>query len=241
MTAVRAEAITFAGPPHNTAAVVSLGPLEDTVVPVTLKIAGEPAVFRSYIRPFGPDKSEIRLRLPRETPPGTYHGVATLGGKPRPIVVEVEPVVRIRVQPKQTSLSVDAGSKKDFGITIVNGGNVPFDVPKVAAFDLDDAEGQDRALGRALRATLPQGERRVDRFFEEIRAAHGGEARVAVRSGVGRLEPGASAELSCLLEVPATVQAGRSYLGAWPLGNASHVIVVLVTKGATPNGGRKSA
>jgi hypothetical protein len=159
-----------------------------------------------------------------------------------PVEAHVEAVPRIRVQPRQTSLSTDAGARAEFGFMVMNSGNVPFELPKSVQFDLDDADGQDRALGRALRATLPSGEKRVDRFFEELRSAHGGEARVTVRSGSGTLAPGAAIEVSALLEVPGTVQSGRSYVAVWPLGNTGHVIEVQVNKGpTTPNGGRKPA
>lgn len=241
MSAVRAgEAITLSGPPRSMSAVVRLDPPGEGVVPVTMKLAGGAGIFRAHVRPFGHGTSEIRLRLPRETPPGTYNGEGPFGGEQRGIVVEVEPDVRVRVHPKRTALSVEAGSRAPFEITIVNTGNVPIELPTNAVFDLDDAEGQDRALGRALRATLPDGERRVDRFFEEIRATHGGEARVTIQSGAGPLAPGETRELSCVLDVPATVQAGQSYLGAWPLGNGGHVLLVEVTKGAPPTTGRKT-
>lgn len=233
-TTRRAEELTLSGPPRRTTAVVRLDARATARLPVTLKLAGQPAVFSAWVKPFGEGTSEIRLQLPRETPPGSYTGEAAIGGKPCPIMIEVEPVRRLRLHPKQTLLSVEAGSQAEFRVTLVNRGNVPVDIPKAGVFDLDDDERQDRALGRTLRATLHEGERRVDRFFEEIRESHGGEARVAVRTGPGRLDPGESCELTCLLDVPVTVQAGRSYLGAWPIANASHVIVVEVTKGSPP-------
>jgi len=151
--------ITLSGPPRNASAIVPLDAPGRVVVPIRIALAGQPAIYRAHVRPFGHGTSEIRLRLPDETPPGTYTGQGPLGGRQRGIVVEIEPVLRLRVQPKRTSLAVEAGSRTGFGITIVNGGNVPFDVPRVSVFDFDDAEGQDRALGRALRATLAEGER----------------------------------------------------------------------------------
>jgi len=234
-TVPRADELTLSGPPRNATAVVRIDARANTRLPVTLTLAGQPAVFSAWVKPFGEGTSEIRLQLPRETPPGSYAGEVPIGGQPRPIVIEVEPVMRLRLHPKQTVISVEAGSRAEFRVTLVNRGNVPVDIPKADAFDLDDSDGQDRALGRTLRATLQEGERRVDRFFEEIRECHGGEARVAVRAGAGRLDPGASCTLTCLLDVPVTVQAGRSYLGAWPIANTSHVIVVEVTKGPPPH------
>jgi hypothetical protein len=240
MTTARAarEAIALSGPPREVMAVVPLGMAGKAVVPLRLMLGGEPAIFRAHVRPFGQGASEIRLRLPEETPPGTYRGAGSFEGEERDVVVEVEPVLRLRVRPGRTALAGAAGATVPFSITVVNAGNVPIEVPKAAQFDLDDDEGQDLALGRTLRATLAEGERRVDRFFEEIRAQHGGEARVRVREGAGPLAAGVMRRLACELEIPATARAGRSYLGAWRLANAGHAIAVEVTKGGAPRFGR---
>jgi hypothetical protein len=117
----------------------------------------------------------------------------------------------------------------------MNSGNVPFDVPKSDVFDLDDAVGQERALGKTLRAPLAKGERRVDLLFDELAVNHGGEAHVAVRSGAGRLAPGESRQLTCLLDVPATAKEGRSYTGPWRLGNTAHVIVADIMTSTRPS------
>jgi hypothetical protein len=61
-----------------------------------------------------------------------------------------------------------------------------------------------------------------------------------VRAGSGRLEPGESRELSCLLEVPAAAQPGRAYRGSWPLGNSGHQVHIDITKGATSNGRKRA-
>jgi hypothetical protein len=224
--------ITLAGRPRKVSAVVRLDPSCDRVVPVAIKLADTPSIFRASVRHFGAGTSEVRLRLPGETPPGRYGGEGQFAGERRALLVEVEPAVRIRVSPKQTVLTVDGGSTAEFALTVVNAGNVPLDVPKAAVFDLDDADAQDRALGRAMRAKLPEGERLVDRFFDEIRESHGGEAHLAVLEGSGRLEPGDTRTLRCQLVIPASAQAGRSYLGAWQLGNVSHLVGVVVKKSA---------
>jgi len=105
-------------------------------------------------------------------------------------------------------------------------------VKRAIELDLEDGEGQDRALGRALRAELGEGETRVDRFFEELREGYGGVARLAVTHGDAVLEPGRSCELVALLDLPVTVQARHSYSGTWQIGDVAHLIDVEVTKGA---------
>lgn len=239
MTAPRTPAsITIAGPPGKMAVVVPLDASGDTVVPISVSVGGRPTIYRAVVKPFGSDQSEIRLRLPADTPPGTYTGEGTIGGKPRGVVVEVEPVMKVRTQPRQTVLAVAPSARVDFRVTVQNAGNVAIDIPKVDTFDLDDGEGQDRALGRALRASGTDGTRGVDRFFDELRQSHGGEARVLLKDGAGRLAPGETRPLACVLEVPATVQEGRTYVGAWTLGNGAHVIVCEITTNGRLRNGR---
>lgn len=235
------DEITLSGPPRSMTGVYPFEVSGSTVVPISLSVGGESTIYRAVVRA---ERNEIRLRLPGETAPGSYTGEATIEGKACRVVAHVEPIVRIRVQPRQTSVTAAPTAQVEFCCSVMNEGNVPFAVPKADVFDLDDAAGQDKALGRTLRAPLTGGERRIDRFFDELRDSHGGEARVAVRNGAGPLEPGESRELACVLTVPATAQAGRSYVGSWPLGNAAHVIVAEIltgTTGARPDNGRAKA
>ena len=239
MSATRREGeIVLSGPPRNATAVVPLDIPSEKVVPISISVADEATIYRAIVRPFGGGRSEIRLRLPGDTPPGLYRGEGSLGGKPRGIVIEVEADLRLRVQPRQTILSAPAGSSVEFSLNVLNGGNVPYEVPKTDTFDFDDDTGQDLALGRSLRAPLSQGERRVDRFFEELRDSHGGQGRVMVKYGAGPLEPGDARELTCVLEVPAEAREGRTYLGAWQLGNSAHLIVASIIGGGRTTNGR---
>jgi hypothetical protein len=230
-SATKVEAITLRGPPHRLSAVVRLQTSSREILPITLKLPGGSAVFRARMAPFGRDTAEIRLRLPRETPPGTYGGLAVIGKENREVVVEVEPVVRTRVHPRQTTLATDPGSRAEFSVTVLNAGNVLLEIPRTAQFDLEDDDGQDRSLGRALRADLKKDETRMDRFFDEVREAHGGEARLTVVQGAGYVDPGQSCQLSAQLDVPVMVKAGRTYTGGWEIGDASHPIVIEATKG----------
>jgi hypothetical protein len=223
--------IVLVGPPRGASAIVR-ETAGQRVVLITLLLSERPTVHSAYLRPFGRDTSQIRLRLPRDTPPGTYRGQAPLGGEQREVMVVVEPVLHVQLQPGSSAFTTGAGSSVVFAIGVTNAGNVAFDVPKSVAFDLDDSGDQERALGRTLRSGLEPGERRVDRLFEELRTGHGGEARVSLAAGAGPLAPGESRELKCVLEIPAAVQAGRTYEGAWQLADAAHAVVITVQNGA---------
>ncbi len=227
----KAGAIVLRGPPRRLSAVVKLETSSREILPITLKLPGGSAVFRARMAPFGGDTTELRLGLPRQTPPGTYGGLAVIGEENREIVVEVEPVEHTRVHPQETTITAAPGSREEFSVTVLNGGNVSLQIPRTSEFDLEDDDGQDRALGRALRAELKKDETRMDRFFEEVREAHGGEARVTVGEGAGEVKPGQSCELRVQLDVPVTVKVGRTYMGDWEIGDASHPIVNDAIKG----------
>lgn len=168
----------------------------------------------------------MRLKLPSDTPPGTYHGRATVGELAVSLVVHVAPCSRISVTPPVTSVSGHAGERVTFEITVSNDGNTPIVLPTGAALDLDDDREQTLALGRALRAKLGKGERRVDRFFEELRSGHGGEGQVTVLGGAGPLKEGASRTLRCHLAIPESVKPGRTYSGGWEISQAGHLLIV---------------
>jgi hypothetical protein len=227
------DEILLLGPPRSVSGLVPMDVSKSSLIPVSISIGKESTVYRGTLRA-GVGGGEIRLQLPPGTPPGVYPGETTLDGKARRLRVQVEPVMRINVQPKQTTLSTGASSSVEFAVTVVNDGNVPFEIPKADVFDLDDGVAQERALGRTLRARLAQGEHRIDRYFDELKDGHGGEAHVAVRRGAGPLSPGETRELACLLDVPPTAKVGRSYAGPWRLGDTAHVIVADIKAGAPP-------
>ncbi|MEP7000983.1 MAG: hypothetical protein ABI969_10935 [bacterium] len=237
----RVNEIALSGAPRNVTGMVPYSVARSAIVPMSINVRGESTVYRAVVRPIGTATSEIRLRLPVDTPPGIYTGESMIDGEPRRVMVKVDAVLRISVVPKQTRVTTAAKSTVEFGLTVMNGGNVAFDVPKSDAFDLDDAVGQERALGKTLRAPLAPGEHRIDRFFDELRESHGGEAQVSVRSGAGPLQPGESRELSCTLAVPATAREGRSYSGPWTLGNTAHVIVADIKTSGRPRNGTPKA
>ncbi len=239
MNAVRrGDEITLAGPPRNLTAIVSMDVARSTVVPISVTRAGQATIYRAVVRPIGIGNAELRLRLPDDFSPATYRGEATLYGKPRAVIIEVQTVTRIRIDPRQTVVTAEPSSSTPFAVTVTNGGNVPFLIPKSDTLDLDDAAGQDRALGRTLRALLEKDERRVDRLFEELRQTHGGEGRITVRSGAGPLPPGESRIVSCVLDVPESAQPGRAYVGAWQLGSVSHLIVADIMVSERPTKAR---
>ncbi len=234
MSARTGDEVLLLGPPRNLSGRVAYPVAKSQVAPVSISVGDATTVYRATLRPAGPGTSELRLRLPGDTAPGTYTGEATLGGKPRRVRVQVEPLMRLTIEPRQTIISVSAGRPAEFSLFVTNDGNVPFEIPKGDTFDLDDGVAQERALGRTLRAKLSEGEHPIDRLFDELREAHGGEGAVSVRDGAGVIDPGESRQLACVLTVPESATPGRLYEGTWQLGTSAHFIVAEVQSSERP-------
>lgn len=230
----------LSGSPGNARAIIPIDAQDITGATVRLDVGGDAQLHRAVVRPVGPGSSQLTLQLPRQTPPGEYRGHLKLGDAAHTVVVRVAAKPRTRLTPKQSLLSVEPGSRVEFDLVVANDGNVGVTIPKNEAFDLHDPVGQDRALGLTLRADLGEGERRVDRWFEELRRMHGGEARITVLEGAGGLEPGESRTVRCRLEVPMTMEPGQHYSGSWPIGSTSHVVAVEVVQPSPRNGGQRN-
>lgn len=157
--------------------------------------------------------TRLRLRVPKTTPPGTYKGSAEIGKTRQPIVVEVQPQRQLRFFPSRTSIDAQPGEHVDLTLALANVGNLAVDVPKSSVFGLFPVKGMDEVISRVIEAELGRGERRIDRFLDEVAESHGGNARVQVRRGAGSLEPGDVRDLELTLRLPAKLVRGRLYRG----------------------------
>ncbi|MBI2369582.1 MAG: hypothetical protein HYV08_04975 [Deltaproteobacteria bacterium] len=175
--------------------------------------------------------SWLRLSLPRGTPPGSYTGTVQIEGREQPIIVDVERDIDLRLFPDALSLAAPPGAVVHVDLSVVNAGNVVCEIRRAYAFGVSVMGGVEEAVGQALRAQLAQGERRIDRFAEELANAHGGLVRVSVREGAGPLRPGESRELRVALHLPDRLQAGHTYTGTWPLHDLNCYVRVDATHG----------
>lgn len=224
------KTIKLRGSPNRLATVFR--PLQTTPgpLPVSLDLPEgtiQEAPLMAQVLPIGnKGVASVRLQLPRSTPPGTYRGTIQVGDREHTMVVDVEPHTRLRIYPKRTSMQAHPGEKASLDLTIVNGGNISCEVPKVSAFGLFEKDGLERAVGYALRAELEDGERRIDRLLEESREGYGGVVKLQVQDGAGELKPGDACELHGVLHIPTQLRHGRFYSGTWSLHNLNYLIEI---------------
>jgi len=206
--------IVFRGPPGRLTALLEVVP-ESREASATLE--GVEAA-RLTVRPLARgdvSASHATLRLPATTPPGSYRGVARIGGLEHPIAVEVEPELRARSHPSRVAVEAGPGSEAAVEVVLVNGGNVAFGVPPRSSFCLFEGDGIHHALWTALTVDPPAGTQRVDLLLDDLAASHGGLVDVRPSSSAGPIAPGAMQAVRLTLRFSDRLQAGHEYTGVW--------------------------
>ena len=199
--------------------------------------AGVSAVFESkqlraqpivFARPFGSNATRVRLKFPPNTPPGSYKGTVHIGDTAHSAVVEIAAEPQIRIVPGNIHLSGAAGQQMTLEFSVVNSGNVAFDIRKVYGMGMFAEGGIEDALGAAYRQSERVGQERVAIVADKLAEAHGGLARIQIESGGGPIKPDEVRTLHVSLRLPDNLRHGRLYTGVWRIQNAQCEIQVQV-------------
>lgn len=229
-----AKPLRFRGAPIRlTATSVEVGQPPKSGLAFFPGAAPSPLQIRT-LRATTPTVTLLSFRLPRTTKPGHYDGTMELGGAPMPIKIEVQARPQMRFYPAWLSLAAHPDERLEINVGAVNLGNVDVPIERRSTFCLFEPRGVDVAIYHALTEEPPADQRRLDRAAEEIARSHGGLVRATVREGAGKLPPGEFRELVVELHFSDRVRPGRSYYGAWFLGESGLGIQV---EGMTPSGG----
>jgi hypothetical protein len=217
-TAPRAAApVAFRGPPHRLSSLVDLPAAPETLGEPRALLEG--AEIRGLgLRPLtreGRGVGKLMLRLPKSTPPGTYSGSVELGGRKHPVVVEVEPRAKVEASPPRLSFEAGPGAEVGAPVTLLNVGNVPFEVPAASTFCVFDGSGVDRAFWVAFTSEAPKGKGRIDLLLDELAESHGGLVEVRARTKNRTIAPGEAGNVQLTLRLSDRLRPGHSYAGSW--------------------------
>ncbi|MGH7528041.1 MAG: hypothetical protein ACREMX_15210 [Gemmatimonadales bacterium] len=186
---------------------------------------------------------EMRMSLPRQTPPGIYEGVVVTESGERPVTVEVEPDVELEMVPGQLTLAGSPGERVNTGLTITNLGNVTVEIRHGYQFGVFAIGGMERAIGRTF-AESSNEKAGSDRLFDNLAAEHGGLVRVEIEDGGGDLEPGETRDLTVAFRIPDAVDPERTYTGTWSLHDLRYYVRLVPSaegKPRSPERRRKEA
>jgi hypothetical protein len=212
-----AAPVTFRGPPHRLSSLVTLPAGGDELGRPKALLEGA-EVRGLSVRPLtreGLDLGKVTLRLPRSTPPGSYSGSVELGGRRVPVRVDVEPRPRLEASPSRLTFEVEAGAKATATVTLLNVGNVPFEVPAASRFCIFDGGGVDHAFWVALAGDPPKGKERIDVLLDDLADSHGGLVELRARAGARTIEPGEAQAVQLTLSFSDRLRPGRGYAGSW--------------------------
>jgi hypothetical protein len=209
--------VTFRGPPHRMTSLVALPEGTDARSKANALLEG--AEIRGLaVRPLmreRPNFGKVTLRLPKSTPPGSYPGSVEIGGTQVPVVVEVEPRAKVEVSPSRLFFEVEPGTEVTADVTLLNSGNVPFQIPAASTFCVFSGGGVDHAFWVALVSDPPEGKERIDLLLDDLAESHGGLVEVRARAGARTIAPEESSDVHMTLRFSDRIRPGRVYAGSW--------------------------
>lgn len=229
MAAESHNQLRFRGTPLRLECIATLDRPHVGAAGVVINLGGTLGQHRSHLfllRTPGVAPLRMRFALPVTTPVGTYHGAATVDSIEYPITAEVDPQPHLAASPSQLELHAAPGTTVHTELTLLNKGNVACEVGKALVFRLLAVDSVDRGLGAALAEDTEKGRGRVDRFIEEVVAAHGGLVRVAIGKGTGTIHPGEAREIALSFRFSDKLTSGRDYYGYLSLYNLHYSVRV---------------
>ncbi len=216
-TAAAAPKVTFRGPPQRMTSLVTLPDEHDAAARPKALLEGA-EVRGLAVRPLtreGLKMGKVTLRLPKSTPPGSYTGSVEIAGRQVPVAVEVEPRPKLEASPSRLSFELQPGAEVTADVTLLNVGNVPYEVPAASTFCVFDGSGVDHAFWVAFGSDPPEGKERIDLLLDDLAESHGGLVEVRARAAERTIPPGESREVQVGLRFSDRIRPGHTYAGSW--------------------------
>lgn len=229
--------LRFRGAPPGLHALAAADLFPDDAAPTTVALALGRAehLVPLDVTGIGAGASRLRISLPQTTAPGAYEGRTKSGGIDYPVVVEVEPWPSLQFSPASVMLLASSGAEEQAHVTVLNDGNVAFEIPGATAFGLFTEEGVELAFAAAFREDeAAKGEQRFDRFVEGVAEQHGGFVRVRVSEGAGILGPGELRTLGLAFRFPDGLESGRVYGGSLTIQGRTLAVRATVAPASAP-------
>ena len=172
----------------------------------------------------------LRLKFPRNTPPGSYEGSVRIGTTEFKMVADVDAEPHLDLVPSQLTFTASPESEATAELTVVNDGNAPFEIRNAHGIGLFALGGVENALGAAYREAKCGGQERWDILGDKLAESHGGLLRVQIQEGAGELGPDQARSLRLHMKFPANLKEGNTYTGTFRLHNARCVFRVGVAR-----------
>jgi hypothetical protein len=211
--------VRLVGPPGAVTGVVDVPPERRTSL-VLVASGGRKADpvlqgARVLTAPAGPAQTEVRLLLPDDAPAGERAAQLLWDGGAIDARIEVLGTRSVEVRPLVLQVTAAAGTLSTVGAHVVNRGNVPVEVAKVAVLAFEERETLEHAIAAGLSGKATG----LDRWAvvaDTVASRQSGAARIVVTQGAGPLAPGGATWVAAEVHVPAGLTVGE-HAGTWVL------------------------
>ncbi len=230
-------AVRFRGVPASVTGVVPEG--VDSSADVLLSVLGVRGEKTpvEYAVEIDLDPRVLHVTLPAEFAPGSYDGTLSVSGTTRPVAVEVDGEIQLRVFPEQLRIMAKAGVTVTEQLSILNSGNVTVTLRGVQAFGVMMAGGIERALRRAYVQRTPPEQRRIDILADSLAEAHGGLVKMRLINGAGPLAPGELRDLDVEVSLPKELAPASEYTGNWEIPGLTYPVSLMIAGTPADGGG----
>jgi len=238
-TASTAQQLRLQGPPRRlrvTGAAVPKGGTGTLVLTASAK-SGQAVSVPAHVVQRREEASQLRARLPRDTPPGTYAARLEIEGAMHPVEITVEPQERLSARPAQSDFDGEPGGTAEITLTLFNRGNVAINIPETIVIGIYDNDGLEEAFASTYRQETDDALKLIGHWVAKLREGYGGLLKCSVVAGAGALAPGEQHALTIKTTLPSKLKPGHSYHGALEIGPLTHSIGVNVHK--RERGGQK--
>lgn len=174
---------------------------------------------RARVDPVADGLAQWTVSVDERMPPGKYEAVFRAGGQVTEVLLVVEPVRDVEIDPTHIVETICPGDKTNVTLTIVNRGNVDLEIPEAHVFGLFQSGGLEAAAAKAY-ASKQKG---LDRLAVGIEGL--AERHALVRTKIDRkapvvTSPGAFLRVTATIKWPGDLTPGHTYHGTWAIGPA---------------------
>lgn len=223
--AIGEEEIILNGPPsqlmgriklhnkNNTKARVKYLNLNATKSKKTKSLTNTPLYINSKLRPGEARMEHITLAIAPDTAPGTYENYIDIGGKQRKVKMVVQPTIAIELNPTEFTFQGTApGTKHTATVTVINTGNMPFQIPTVSHVAPLDMDMLCRAFGFGFRNDTKEGfTETMDHVTRNLKENMPSWANSQVKQAGDILELGKSMLVTIVITMPKGAKPEQDY------------------------------
>jgi len=174
--------------------------------------------------------TSMKLRLARNTPPGSYKAQIISAETIWDAVIDVRPHMQVSIVPAELSFRATPGKRATFVTTLRNLSNIDIEVPKFALIGIFDDDGIETAFAATYGKKFDDANAFLSSFTGKLSEAHGGLMKLRVLRGAGKHPPGAVAVLEIAADIPAGARKGHRYHGVWTTDFGNLAVSVSVNK-----------